>query len=168
MTSSGYITVSKMSSIPPVSSAENGGVVFASEVRTASLVAGLQLSVISKPRGSASRSFVYQNSTTSNEQAWDIIKLEISGAPATTNGVLDVELVYNVEFTLGEANVALHQFMKSETPSAPHVVAASTKVISSMGTIVEGGVEKIGSAILTKAATAVEDIFSSGLAFLGL
>jgi hypothetical protein len=167
-TASGFVTISKFNDVPTVSSTMVAGDAYGSDVTSYPLCAGFQVTVIGKPLGGTARNFGLQNTnSTELKNGWDVIKVEVIGASASAS-VIDIEYVYNVEFTLATANIGLHQFTKPDAPHATHTIAASSKVINSMSTIVEGGIEQAGEHFLKLASNAVEDIFSTGLAWLGI
>jgi len=168
LTAQGMITISKMSSMPPVSSVEAAMQETGSELTSYPICAGTEISVIGKPSGGSSKMFTAQNTTTTLPGVgWDVIKVEVSntGVAATT---IDIEFYYNVEIQLKEANVGLHQFIRPDAPSAPQTIAASTTVMSKMGSIIEGGAARAGKVVLSHAEDAVEEFLSSGMAWLGL
>jgi hypothetical protein len=166
LTAQGYIIVSKETTPPPVSSVIAAGDVYGNEVETRPLFAGQEVSVMFKPVGSIARTFSGGNSSTTTNTGWDNIKIEVSGGPASTT-VLDVEILYNVEFQLNLSNEGLHQFIANQNAApAQHAIEASNNVISKMGSIVTGGVEDVGAKVLDKVKNTVEEFLTGGFELL--
>lgn len=168
LSASGSLIVSKQTSMPPVSSVVASGQLVGTEVEVHPIHSELEVPVIGIPAGNNARTFTAPNSTTTENSAWQCIKLEITGAPADTTTKLTIEFVYNVEFQLNEANIGLHQFITPAVPNKPAVLAASEKVLTTSKTIFADGVEKASSSLLAKVESAAEDILTSGMAWLGL
>jgi len=168
LTSSGYVMISRITTMPAISSTESPGVVFGSEVSTHPLYAGSELVIIGRPIGTEARKFVPLSTTTTINTGWDVIKIEVVGAPASTTGVIDLEFIYNVEFTLPDAQLTLHQFVKVERPNAPKAIEASNLILNRIADVSNKGIESFGKSVLNAAETAVEDLLSSAVGFLGL
>jgi hypothetical protein len=165
LTASGFVTISKQSDMPPVSAVIPSGEVFGSDVMSAPVSAGMQLSAISKPLGGLSRVFATQNTGTTETRGWEVLKIELQGAPASLT-CLDIEFVYNVEFTLAAANIGFHQFAKPDAPHNPTAITAASHVTNNISTLIEGGVEAVGKAVLSQAESTLTTLASKGMGWL--
>jgi hypothetical protein len=166
LTASGYMIISKLTSPPTGGATIPSGDVYGNEVETHPLYAGQEVCVMFKPVGSIARTFDGPNTSSTTNAGWDNIKIEIVGGPNTT-ATLDVEYLYNVEFQLNYTNEGLHQFIANpNAPAASHAIEASNNVISKMGSIVKGGVEDVGSKVLTKVKDTVEEFLTGGFELL--
>lgn len=168
LTASGYVTISRMTVMPPESSVIAEGQVVGGQVETHPLCAGSEIYIIGKPQGTGARAFNTKNTTTTTDVGWEVLKIEISGGPTSAGSVIDLEFVYNVEFTLPLAQSALHGFTTPVAPVAPKAIEASQLVHSRANTIVAGGLEKVTGMVTKHAATAAEDILAGALGWLGL
>jgi hypothetical protein len=165
LTAAGFITISKQSDTPAVSAVITSGEVFGSDVLSAPIAAGMQVVAIAKPLGGLARVFSAQNAGTTETKGWEVMKIEIQGAPASAT-TIDIEFVYNVEFTLGAANIGFHQFAKPDAPHNPPAMTAASHVTNSISTLIEGGVEAAGKAVLTQAEATLTTLATRGFGML--
>lgn len=157
-TASGYVVVRKLSHAPAASSTSTNAVTYGSEVCTYPVYAGMEVSIIGKPSGIDSTSFQAQNTTTSVTAGWDAISIELVGGP-TSGTPLDCEFVYNVEITLADANLALHEFIPPDAGPQAKVTTVASHIQSKVSSVVEGGIDKFGAHVLSK----VEDLAGDAL-----
>jgi hypothetical protein len=164
-TAQGYVTISKQGVMPSTGAVIASGDLFGSEVETHPLSAGFEVSVIGKPQAQA-RLFLNQDTTTTKNLGWDIIKVEIAGSVASATQTVDIEFFYNVEFTLNATNVGLHQFIPPAPVTSTKLAEAADATIGKLGSIATGGVEVVGSKVLSAVSTAVENIASDAFTWL--
>jgi len=168
-TAQGFITVSRLNDFPAISTDQPIGSMIGVEVKNYPIVPGMEIHVTGLRIGADSERFVSLDTSTTDNIGWDTIKVELTGAASVDSvKVLNVELVYNVEFTLLLANQALSQFVTPPKPANNTVLQASARMQSNVSTIMESGSAKVGSFLEKAASTALDDILSSGLALLGL
>lgn len=157
LTAQGFMTVSRLTNMPAPSSSIPGGVVEGSDIQTFPITSGMEIAMAFKPLGMMSRSFQSENTTTTFSGGWDIIKLEIIGGPAGTgvSSIIDVEFVYNIEFTLEIAQTALHALITPTAPHVPKLATASSKLMDLVGHFAYQGVERLGAAFMEKSSEAL-------------
>jgi len=157
LTAGGYIILTRQASMPAPSILVASGSVQGVDSATHSICAGMEVPIIFRELGTSSRTFVAPGvtSTTYTPNGWDVVSIEIAGAPASTN-MLDIEYVYNIEFTLLPANVGLQQFLPVSGPSNSMAANVANKVSSTLSSLAYHGVEHFGkvavSAIVAKLA----------------
>lgn len=167
LSASGYVTISRITTMPAEGTVIPAGQVNGAQVETHPIFAGQEVHIIGKTQGTSSRVFTPQNTTTTTTTGWEIIKIETSGVPLNSP-ILDIEFVYNVEFTLPESQTALHQFVQPVVPAAPKAIEAANVVHSRINSVVAGGVDKVGTLVMKSAGNVVEDILAGALGWLGL
>lgn len=167
LSASGFITVSRQTTMPAESSVIAAGSTAGSQVETHPMFAGQEIHIIGKTQGTGSRALAAKNTSTTTATGWEVIKIEGTGLAASST-VFDIEFVYNVEFTLPESQAALHSFVTPVVPSAPKAIEAANVVHSRINSVVAGGIDKVGSTVVKAASTAVEDIFAGALGWMGL
>jgi len=168
-TAQGFLTVSRLNDFPAISTDQPVGSMIGVEVKNYPIVPGMEIHVTGLRVGADSERFVSLDTSTTDNIGWDTIKLELTGAAtADSVKVLNVEIVFNVEFTLLLANQALSQFVTPPKPANNTVLQASAKMQSSVSTIMDAGSSKVGSFLEKAASSALDDIISSGFALLGL
>jgi hypothetical protein len=130
---------------------------YGGEVAEYPVYPGMEIAVIGKTQGNSSRSFIPQNTSTtiSNGKYWDTIHIELVNGYASASTVLEVEYVYNVEFQVKTSQIAIHEFVPQSAPIVPHLTNAANTVMTKGASILEGGVQKAGAAVLSR----VEDFF---------
>jgi hypothetical protein len=168
LTAQGYVIISRMNQNPAVAGTGFvAGGTYGSDVSTHPITAGMEIPVISQSTGMASRMFQPLNANTAFNTGWDFIRIELVG-PATGAATVDLEFVYNVEFTLPSAMANLHGFVVPTIPNAPHAITASGKLSSLVTSTAATSVESLSKMFLSKAAIAIEDVVGGGLALFGI
>jgi hypothetical protein len=160
-TASGVITLGTMP-VPAVSSSLTMGQQLYSEVTVKAIQPGLELSWISSPFGTGARDFVTQSTTTSATNDWNSLIIEISGATASSTPIL-VEWFLNVEFTPLTTQRALTALAKPNPPKSVAAETAVSKVHSSLGSFIEGGVKAVEEKVMQKASEAISALTSDPL-----
>lgn len=157
-TAQGTLLVRKLNAQMAVGATIANGVMYGAEVTEFPVYPGMEISIVAKTQGNTARSFVDQNTTTTivNGPMWDTIHVELLNGYATGGAVLDIEYVYNVEFQVVLAQVAVHEFVPVSAPKAPHLTLAAETVMNKASSIIEGGAQKAGATILSH----VEDFFA--------
>lgn len=149
LTSQGFLIINRISQAPATGSTINSGSVYGVQTACHALVTGLEIPVLFRPLGSASRAFAFPNtlSTTQPNFGFDVITVEVIGGPVTSGiNMLDIEFVYNVEFTLTPANEGLQQFVPVAAPSNPVMVNVANKASEALGDLTYSGVQAFGNA----------------------
>lgn len=153
LTAGGFIVITRQAVMASGVTAYSAGNVYGVETATHSICAGMEVPVIFRELGTSSRSFQAANTSgTAPPGGWDVITIEIVGAPASTV-MLDIENVYNIEFTLTPANVGLQQFLPVSAPSNPVVSNLANHASQELSTLMWTGVERLGKAAITAIAT---------------
>jgi len=149
LTAQGYLIINRISQMPAAGGVMNSGSVFGVQTATHALVSGLEVPILFRPLGSASRAFVpfgQSNAVTPNF-GFDVITLEVIGGPVTAGiNMLDIEFVYNVEFTLTPANEGIQQFLPVSAPSNPIMVNVANKASEALGDLTYTSVQSFGKA----------------------
>lgn len=130
--------------------------------------AGLEIPVVSRPMGNGARTFVGNYNNGVIHWNWEPIIIEMTGGPASTASVVSVEYFYNVEFTLKETNLSMHQMVKPDAPHAPKTMDAASIALNRIETTALQSVEKFGSHVLEKVESAAYDVLTGAMEFLGL
>jgi hypothetical protein len=145
LTTSGYLIVTRLAQMPPISSSINAGNVYGVECSTHPICAGMEVPVTFRPLGSAARAFVNASVNTGlPDSNFDVISIEVVGGPTTgTPPVIDVEFVYNIEFTLSEPNIGLQQFVATVAPESPLSVKVANQVSATLSSLAHTSVEAV-------------------------
>lgn len=130
--------------------------------------AGLEIPVVSRPMGNGARTFVGSYGNGTIHWNWEPIVIEMTGGPASSASVVSVEYFYNVEFTLKETNLSMHQMVKPDAPHAPKTMDAASIALNRIETTALQSVEKFGSHVLEKVESAAYDVLTGAMEFLGL
>lgn len=132
------------------------------EVIVKAIQPGMEVSWIAQPKGTDARSF---NSITSASATgaldWSELVVEMSGAPVSTN-MLSIEWFINCEFTL-KLNSGLSTLAKPNPPKIPAAETAVSKIHSSVGSFIEGGVKQVEDTIMNHATNALSSLMSDPL-----
>lgn len=149
-TSQGTVLIRKLNRGQVVSGQIVNATMYGSEVQEYPVFPGMEISVIAKTQGNIARSFQGFNTNTTivNAPNWDTIQVELLNGAASTNGVLDIEYVYNVEGQLAASQAVLHEFIPPSAPKLPAITNAADTVLNKATSIVEGGIKTVGSTIL--------------------
>lgn len=159
-TASGLVTFGTSAAVPAAGGSYTTGQELYDEVTVKAIQPGMELSWISVPRGPSARNFV-NFSTVSGplvQSQWTGLFVEITGAPVAT-AVLSLEWFMNIEFTLNNSD----PLTAVATPNPPAVSAATqavTKIHSSLGSFVEGGVKSVEAAVEKHAKAALSSMMS--------
>jgi len=155
LTAQGYIILSRMTQMIAPSTVVPAGLTTGTDVVTHPLRAGLEVPFTFRTVGSDAHMFYAQNTTTTTIANWDALKIEIVGAPASTTAVVDIEVVYNIEFTLPATQQGLSQFIRPDVPFNPQLTAASTRLANAAAGPVYDSVEKLSEKFMAMASEAI-------------
>ena len=168
-TSSGLVVVGSTGYLAPAMVFPEGQITF-DESHIQSLAPGMELSWISKPIGTDAHNFkdaaAWSPIAPNAYHDWTSASIEVIGGPNST-AVLSVEVFVNVEFTIA-TTTGMSSMMPPSKPANALAIKAQQAVHSTVPAIIEGGVEKVGKFLESKAAGAVDDFLSGAMAFLGL
>lgn len=162
LTTSGYVIITRNTNAYSGSGVVPTGNVYGTESTTHAICAGMEVPVIFRPLGSSARAFVPVNSG-APDLKWDVITVEIVGAPASTT-VLDLEFVLNIEYTQSNNNLFLQQLVPVAAPSNPFVREISEKVSVSLGDLAATSVKGFGTMALRSIASRLYGAGPSGIA----
>lgn len=156
LTASGYIIVNRISELPAMGATIVPGNTYATVSTTHAITAGMEIPVIFRPVGASARVFATPSANNGifGDAGFDVISVEIVGAPATTN-VLDIEFVMNIEFTLPITQNALTQFMPTTAPISPNTITVANKIQQSLGDLVYTSVKQFASNTVNLATKAL-------------
>jgi len=104
---SGYVIVSREAAYPAPSAPVVSGGTLNPQVMTFPIQPGMEIPIIHRPLGTVSRDFTpfaTAAGTAITDPAWDVVKVEVVGAQASTIA-LDIELYYNYEVQLLDGSV---------------------------------------------------------------
>lgn len=165
----GYVLVSKQTKMLAPGGSVAEGAVYGTDIKTIPMAAGTEIYIVSRPQSIEARNFNSQNTnTTITNDNWEVIKVEMMGGPATATNVFDIEVVYNVEITLTEAQSGMAHFVPPTRPVNNVAIQAAAKASSSMNTIFEGKAEQASNYLAKAASNALDDVLSGAMAFLGI
>jgi len=135
---------------------------------TQSLAAGTELSWISKPVGTSAHDFTTDLGwvNTGPFHDWTSLSVEVIGGPVSTP-VISAEIFVNIEFTI-KSTAGMSSMLPPTKPLNTVAIKAQEAVHSSVPSLIEGGVERVGKFLESKAGAAVDDFLSGALAFLGI
>jgi hypothetical protein len=170
LTAQGYMIVSRLTNMPVVGASFAQGTTVGSDVATHPIVAGMEVPIIFNPTGMTARGFQTQQTNVLYNTGWDCIRIELVSVPVTPSAVtvIDVEFVFNVEFTLPDGQVALHSFVQPRVPNAPHAITASGKLSGLITSTAATSVESLGKMFLDKAAISIAEVMEGGLSLFAL
>lgn len=124
---------------------------------------GMEFAWISAPTGPTAREFVQLSATnTTPPFPWTALTIEVSGATAST-AVLNCEWFMNVEFQLDSVANVLAPLARPAPAKSDHAMTAQSKVATSLGSFVEGGVKAVESAVANAASEALNSLMSDPL-----
>jgi hypothetical protein len=129
MNTSGYVIVTREAVYPAPAAVVAAGNMVNPQVTTHPISPGMEVPVIHRPLGSAARDFALFTASTATpitDPAWDVIKVEIVGAPVSAVS-LDIEIYYNYEMQLVDGSV-LAQVVPKSSVSNPVVNNIANKV----------------------------------------
>jgi hypothetical protein len=161
-TAGGFITLGTYGAPIAVSSTITLGSELYDQVQVHAIHPGMELTWIAQPRGAAARTFAGQSTSTSVVNDWTNLMIEMTGCPASTN-MINVEWFINVEF-----EVLLNQSIAAVAPRNPPVSIkaqeAVSKVHSSIGSFITGGVKQVEETFMMHAEDALKSVLSDPLA----
>lgn len=163
MNTRGYLIISRLSTMPLPSAVETAGSSIAPFVTTHPLVPGMEIPFVFRPLGTLARDFeVPKTSSTSTitDPGWDVCKIEIVGADATTTAI-DVEFFYNYEMQL-PSNSVLSQIAPQSSPTKPLLMDISSTVTNNAINSTHKSVESFSKFVATNAATALANAVLPG------
>jgi hypothetical protein len=136
------------------------------------LAPGMEHCWVSKPKSDQAHlmklASIYTN--TFADFDWTSFAVEIQGGDTTgATATVVLEIVMNVEFTLDAQNSTGGAVQLHRTPPVPdpHAINAVKRAQTQMSSFVQGGIDAAGAKLSTVASTALDDILSEGMAFLG-
>jgi hypothetical protein len=153
-TTSGYLIVTRTSSMPLYGTTVVNGNCINSTVNTYPIQPGMEIPIIFRPLGIAARDFVQFTSvatTQLNDPSWDVISIEMIGGPNAVP-TIDLEYYYNYEMELPSGSV-LAATMSNNVPPDPVVTQASGVVSNALVQAGHSALNQVGRFVL-KAATA--------------
>jgi hypothetical protein len=132
------------------------------EVAMKAIAPGMEFSWISQPRGTGARSFVpISAATPATSTDWTTLVIELSGTPSNAV-VLNIEWFMNVEFTL-KLSSGLASIAKPNPPKIGMAETAVSKVHSSLGSFIEGGVKQVEQSVAKHASDALASLVGDPL-----
>lgn len=147
MNTSGFITITRMSSQPNAGATVPSGGVYGVQSVTHPLQAGMEVPVIFRSLGNVARDFLpttlVSGSNPSQSAGWDTIQVEILGGLAST-ATLDIEFVYNVEIQLTTANEFIQSIVPVTAPSSPTIVKMADKAAIPLADLAHKSVQSFG------------------------
>jgi len=165
-TASGTMSMGTLSAVPS-GGYQLGGTLYP-EQRVKSVQPGLEMAWIAKPRGPGARTFISLSTNTSNptmSNDWTNLIVEVYGGPASTP-VMDIEWYMNVEFTVN-AGQALARVAPPNPPAIPILTTGTSKVHSSLGSILDGGVKAVEDTVISHAKNALNSFLDDPLEAVG-
>lgn len=141
------------SGVTPTNSAITLGLTYYQECAIKAIQPGLEFSWIAAPLGTTAHEFSGLSTGSVMNNDWTALTIEISGAKASTN-LLNVEYFINVEFTLSSGQ-AIAQLASPNPPQNTIVTSSHSKIQSTLGTLIEGGVSVVESKITNAAKSAI-------------
>jgi len=132
------------------------------EVAVKAIQPGMEMSFVSQPRGTGARDFNSQTAYSACPTDWSCLFIEISGANAGI-AVVNVEWFINIEFEPYPDKRELAALAKPNPPKSTAAEASVSRVHSSLGSLIEGGVSSVESAIAKHATDALNSLFSDPL-----
>lgn len=123
---------------------------------------GLEFCWVAQPRGVEVHQFIAQSSAGTVNTDWTALVIEVTGATASIP-LLNVEWFVNVEFTL-KTNSTMSALAPRNPPSSVAAVQAVSKIHSTLGSFIEGGITQVEHAFMEHAGKALESVFNDPLA----
>jgi hypothetical protein len=154
LTAAGILVVTRMAKMPNVGNTMEEGLMYGAQITSYPIVAGMEVPVAFHPVGIDSRDFKINNTTTTINDGWDVIKVEVIGAPVGTL-TLSVEVVVNVEFTLATGYSDLAQLAGNPANMSAPAQSIANKVSKAASTIAFDSLKSFGSQVASMAATAL-------------
>jgi len=132
------------------------------EVAVKAIQPGMEFSWISVPRGTGARDFGGASTASGvNLADWTSLIVEIVGP--TSGNTLNFEWFVNIEFMANAGNTAITAIAKSNPPTSVSATTSVSKVHSSIGSFIEGGVHVVEQKIADTAKEALDSLMSDPL-----
>jgi hypothetical protein len=163
----GLVTFGTTASAPTLGGAYTLGTELYDEVTVKALQPGMELSWVSQPRGTLAHEFVtfsVANNVSLTSVGWTGLVVEISGATPSIP-VLNIEYYINIEF-MTLVNSALTAIATPNPPAIPALTTSTSRVHSSLGSFVEGGVKSVEAAVSKHAENALASLLDDPLSSL--
>jgi hypothetical protein len=157
---SGIITLGTTGNVP-VSTVLTFGQEYYDEVVMKAIQPGMEISWISVPKGTGARNFVALSTATAFPSDWSSLVIELSGCPAATAMVM-VEWYVNVEFTL-KPQMAIATLARQNPAKSVAAETAVSKVHTTLGSFIEGGVKQVEASIANHASSALSSLMDDPL-----
>lgn len=159
-TSAGLITFGAVPAVPINTSITLGTELY-SDLIVRAIQPGLEVSWMSQPQGTGARDYVVPGTNTSFLSDWTCLLVELSGCPFNTP-MVNIEWFVNCEFQVAATN-AISSLCTPAPPAVPVATTAVSKIHSSLGSFIEGGVSQVESAVAKVAKDALGSILSDPL-----
>lgn len=160
-TAAGILTMGTVGLTPAVSSTAPTGTELYDEVLMKSIQPGMEVCWVAQPRGTQSKQFVSQSTSTALTNTWTTLVIEVTGSTVSVP-VVNVEWYINCEFTLPIAS-ALSAVAPKNPPKIAAAEVAVSKVHTTLGSFIEGGVAMAENKIMDAATKAVQSFASDPL-----
>ncbi len=149
----GFVQVTRMGRFPGVSTTIGAGESYGVSTSTHPITTGMEIPVIFRPLGNEARNFLAPNtSNTVIPNYWDTIKIELIGGPASNAYCLDIEVIYNLEFTLNSSYVTLQSYAPVHAPNNLALTQVSNQTSAKMMSTSHTSVSSFTSQTLKYAA----------------
>jgi hypothetical protein len=132
------------------------------EVAIRAIQPGMEFSWIATPKGTGARDFQAQSTSTSVDNDWNALWIEISGGGVSQN-LLNIEWFINVEFDAKVTSRALTQIAKPNPAKSSTAEQATSHVHKSIGSFIEGGVTAVESTVAKAAKEALDSFMDDPL-----
>lgn len=160
-TASGIVTLGTVGQNVPISSVITLGTELYDQVVVEAIQPGMEVSWVSQPRGTEARQFVPLSTNLAVTNDWTNLVIEITGAPINTP-MLSVEWFINVEFSV-LLNNPLTALAPRNPPVVPKATEAVSKLHSSIGSFITGGVKQVEDSFMNHASMALSSILTDPL-----
>jgi len=160
-TASGILTMGTAGQIPAPGATFATGAELYDEVTMKAIQPGMEMSWVAQPRGARARTFVDQTTSTTSNDGWTVLIVEVTGSVVSVP-VINVEWYINCEFTLPGAS-ALSAIAPKNPPKVIAAETATSKIHTSLGSFIEGGVSVVEQKIMDAAGKALSSLSSDPL-----
>jgi len=157
----GVVTLGTCGQAVPINTALTLGTEMYDEVALHAIQPGMEIAWIAQPRGPTAREFKSPSTATSAVNDWTNLVVEVSGA-GNAQTLLLFEHYMNIEWTV-VVNGAISTMARPNPPKSPVAETAVSKVHSSVGSLIEGGVSAVESTIQKHASAALASLMDDPL-----
>lgn len=157
---SGIITLGTTGNVP-VSTVLTFGQEYYDELVMKSIQPGMEMAWVSVPKGTGARNFVSLSTSTAVPSDWSSLIIELVGCPVSIPMVM-VEWYVNVEFTL-KPQQAISTLARQNPAKSVAAETAVSKVHSTLGSFIEGGVKQVETSIANHASSALSSLMDDPL-----